>query len=117
MVDEQTYPSEAAALAANGGVLPPGTEIVPGKSSAQPGQPTQTVYYILNRAPIVTGQDLRSESISPSSNYPGQYQVDFKLSTAAAARFGPFTETNIGHRMAIVLNHQVIHSADDQRPD
>jgi preprotein translocase subunit SecD len=107
VVDDTPYPSEAAALAAKGGVLPPGTEIVPGKSSAAPGQPTQTVYYILNRAPIVTGQDLRSENISPSANFPGQYQVDFKLSTAAAARFGPFTETNIGHRMAIVLNHQV----------
>jgi len=106
VVDEQTYPSEAAALAAHGGVLPPGTEIVPGKASAQSGQPAQTVYYILNRAPIVTGQDLRSESISPSSSFPGQYQVDFKLSTAAASRFGPFTEANIGHRMAIVLNHQ-----------
>jgi len=106
VVDEQTYPSEAAALAAHGGVLPPGTEIVPGKASAQSGQPAQTVYYILNRAPIVTGQDLRSESISPSSSFPGQYQVDFKLSTAAASRFGPFTESNIGHRMAIVLNHQ-----------
>ena len=47
------------------------------------------MFYILNRAPIVTGQDLRSESISPASNFPGQYQVDFKLSTAAASRFGP----------------------------
>jgi preprotein translocase subunit SecD len=107
VVDDQTYPSEAAALAAKGGVLPPGTEIVPGKASAAPGQTAQQVYYILNRAPIVTGQDLRSENISPSSNNPGQYQVDFKLSTAAAARFGPFTETNLGRRMAIVLNHQV----------
>jgi len=107
VVDDTPYPSEAAALAAKGGVLPPGTEIVPGKGSAQPGQANQTMYYLLNRAPIVTGQDLRSESISPSQNYPGQYQVDFKLSTAAASRFGPFTETNIGHRMAIVLNHQV----------
>ena len=108
VVDDTPYPSEAAALAAKGGILPPGTEIVPGKGSAQQsGQPTQTAYYILNRAPIVTGQDLRSENISPASNYPGQYQVDFKLSTAAASRFGPFTETNIGHRMAIVLNHQV----------
>src|SRR5215469_8871752 len=48
VVDEQTYPSEAAALAGHGGVLPPGTEIVPGKSSAAPGQPSQTVFYILN---------------------------------------------------------------------
>jgi preprotein translocase subunit SecD len=108
VLDDQTYPSESAALAAHGGVLPPGSEILPGKpEGAAPGQPAGQVFYILNRAPIITGQDLRSENISPSTNSPGQYQVDFKLSTAAAARFGPFTSQNIDHRMAIVLNHQV----------
>jgi preprotein translocase subunit SecD len=107
VVDDQTYPSEAAALAAHGGVLPPGTIIVPGKSDTQTGQPSQQVYYILDRAPIVTGADLRGATPSPSTNNPGQYEVRFQLSTAAAARFGPFTEANIGHRMAIVLDHQV----------
>src|SRR5580658_7395990 len=99
VADDQTYPSEVAALAAKGGVLAPGTVIVPGKSEAQSGFPAQTVYYILDRAPIVTGQDLRGASPAPSTNNPGQYEVRFQLSTAAAARFGPFTETNIGHRM------------------
>jgi preprotein translocase subunit SecD len=108
VADDQTYPSEIAALAAHGGVLPPGTEIVPGKGESAPGSPAPAqVFYILDRAPIVTGQDLRSATTSPSTNYPGQYQVDFKLSTSAAARFGPFTETNIGRRMAIVLDHRV----------
>src|SRR5713101_7565709 len=108
VADDQTYPSEVAVLAAHGGVLPPGTEIVPGKGESAPGSPAPAqVYYILDRAPIVTGQDLRSATTSPSTNYPGQYQVDFKLSTSAAARFGPFTEANIGRRMAIVLDHRV----------
>jgi preprotein translocase subunit SecD len=108
VADEQTYPSEIAALSAHGGVLPPGTIIVSGKAEGTaPGQPPQQVYYVLDRLPIVTGQDLRSATTSPSANYPGQYQVDFKLSTAAAARFGPFTEANVGRRMAIVLDHQV----------
>jgi len=108
VVADQTYPSEAAALAAHGGVLPPGTEILAGKpEGVAPGQTAAQVFYILERAPIITGQDLRSETISPSVNFPGQYQVDFKLSTAAAARFGPFTSANIDHKMAIVLNHQV----------
>jgi len=107
VADDSTYPSEAAALAAHGGILPPGTMIVPGKAEgAAPGQPQQA-YYILDRAPIVTGEDLRGASPEPSTNYPGQYQVHFQLSTAAAARFGPFTESNIGKRMAIVLDHQV----------
>jgi len=108
LADEQTYPSQAAALAAHGGVLPPGTEIVTGKSESNaPGQAPQRVYYILNRAPIVTGQDLRGAVPQPSTNNPGQYDVQFTLSTAAAARFGPFTEANVGHRMAIVLDNQV----------
>jgi preprotein translocase subunit SecD len=110
VADDQTYPSEAAALAAHGGILPPGTEILPGESEGAPGQPQQQVYYILDRAPIITGADLRSANPSPSQNYPGQYQVDFTVSTSAAARFGPFTEANIGHRMAVVLDHKV-HSA------
>jgi preprotein translocase subunit SecD len=107
VAEDQTYPSEAAALAAKGGVLPQGTIIVPGKAYTQTGQPGQQVYYVLDRAPIVTGQDLRGASPSPSTNNPGQYEVRFQLSTAAAARFGPFTEANIGHGMAIVLDHQV----------
>src|SRR6202046_4655428 len=111
VADDQTYPSEVAALSAKGGVLAPGTVIVPGKSEAQAGFPSQTVYYILDRAPIVTGQDLRAASPSPNGTNPGQYEVRFSLSTAAATRFGPFTEAQSQltpkGRMAIVLDHQV----------
>src|ERR1700724_1844324 len=111
VADDQPYPSEVAALAAKGGVLPPGTVIVPGKSEAQSGFPAQTVYYILDRAPIVTGQDLRGASPAPNGNNPGQFEVRFQLSTSAATRFGPFTEAQSQlspkGRMAIVLDHQV----------
>ena len=108
VVDDQTFPSESAALASHGGILPPGAEVVVGKSeSTQAGQTPQAVYYILDRAPIITGQDLRGAVPAPSTNSPGQYEVRFQLSTASAARFGPFTEANIGHRMAIVLDHKV----------
>ena len=111
VADDQTYPSEVAALAAKGGVLPPGTVIVSGKSEAQSGFPAQQVYYILDRAPIVTGQDLRGASPAPNGNNPGQFEVRFQLSTAAATRFGPFTEAQSQltpkGRMAIVLDHQV----------
>jgi preprotein translocase subunit SecD len=111
VADDQTYPSEVAALSAKGGVLAPGTAIVPGKSEAQSGFPAQTVYYILDRAPIVTGQDLRGASPAPNGNNPGQFEVRFQLSTSAATRFGPFTEAQSQlspkGRMAIVLDHQV----------
>jgi len=107
LADEQTYPSEAAALAAHGGVLPPDSVIVSGKASAGAASQNQQGFFILERVPIVTGQDLVNASEEPSTNNPGQYEVNFRLSTAAAARFGPFTETNVGKRMAIVLDNQV----------
>ncbi len=108
VVDDQTYPSEAAALSAHGGVLPPGTEILPGLEEGASNQPQEgAAYYILERAPAITGADLRSANANPSQSYPGQFQVDFTLSTAAASRFGPFTGENVGHRMAVVLDHKV----------
>jgi preprotein translocase subunit SecD len=108
VMDEQTYPSEAAAIGSHGGILPAGSMVLPGKNDSTTAAVGSQVYYVVARAPIVTGTDLASPAtISPSSNNPGQYQVDFILSTAAASRFGPFTRANIGKRMAIVVDRKV----------
>jgi preprotein translocase subunit SecD len=105
--DPATYPSEAAALAAHGGVLPPATEIVPGRSEARNPQDSGEVWYILSRTPVVTGRDLRSATETRNTEMPGQWQINFTLSAEAARRFGPFTETNTGRQMAIVLEKKV----------
>ena len=102
--DPTPYPSEAAALAAHNGILPPGTELVRGK--AAPGQGGEN-WWLLDRAPVVTGRDLRSTSESRNGNRPGTWQVNFSLSTDAARRFGPFTEQNIGRPMAILIDRRV----------
>ncbi|MGC1906847.1 MAG: protein translocase subunit SecD [Candidatus Acidiferrum sp.] len=106
--DPTTYPSQVAALAAHGGVLPPGTEIVAGRNESRTPTPDQgEVWYVLARAPVVTGRDLRSATENRSSQNPGQWQINFSLSADAARRFGPFTEQNINRQMAIVLQHRV----------
>ncbi len=113
-VADGPFASEPEALAKYGGVLPPGTVLVPGRpESSGPSQPSGTVYYVLDKAPIVTGQDLRNADASPSTDNPGFYEVNFKLSTAAAGRFGTFTEQQaaIGGRMAVVLDRQVYEAA------
>ncbi|HEV2298608.1 MAG TPA: protein translocase subunit SecD [Candidatus Acidoferrales bacterium] len=106
VIDDTPYPSEAAALASHGGVLPPGAELVPGKPDSA-DQAGALVWYLLDRAPIVTGADLRSANPGPNPQQPGFYAVEFTLSTAAALRFGPFTQASVGKRMAIVLDHKV----------
>src|SRR3974390_2525290 len=107
--DPTTYPSEAAALAAHGGILPPNTELVAGRSETrnQNQQPDQEVWYILSRTPVVTGRDLRSATENRNTDMPGQWQINFNLSAEAARRFGPFTEQNKGRNMAIVLEKKV----------
>lgn len=108
--DVRAYSSESEALASHGGILPPGTELVSGRSETRNAtgiQDSGVSWYVLSRAPVVTGRDLRSAVETRNTNNPGQFQVNFTLSPDAARRFGPFTETNKGRQMAIVLEHRV----------
>jgi preprotein translocase subunit SecD len=107
--DPTTYPSVAAYMSQHT-VLPAGTELVPGSAQGRNPNGTQDnseVWYLLDRAPVVTGRDLRSAVENRSASNPGMWQVNFTLSPEAAKRFGPFTQQNIGRQMAIVLDHRV----------
>ena len=109
VADPVTYPSAAAYMAQHT-VLPPGTELVRGKSEGRTpnGLPdTSEVWYLLDRAPVVTGRDLRSAVENRSTSNPGMWQINFTLSQEAAPRFGRFTQEHIGSQMAIVLDHSV----------
>jgi preprotein translocase subunit SecD len=107
--DPSVYSSQTDALSKLGGVLPAGTELVPGRpeSRTASGPPEGEGWYILDRSSAVTGRDLRSATENRNTNNPGQWVVDFTLSADAARRFGPFTQQNLGRQMAIVLDHRV----------
>ena len=108
--DPVVYTSETEALSRHGGVLPPGTELVPGRPETRTptGAPADGEgWYVLTRAAAVTGRDLRSATENRNTNNPGQWVVDFTVSGEAGRRFGPFTQTNLGRQMAIVLDHRV----------
>ena len=111
LVKDGPYPSQLEGLGANRGVLPVGTELMPGKNESRstPGAtPTSEVWYLVDRAPIVTGKDLRgAQEKHGTTNNPGQWYVEFTLSQDAAKRFGPFTAANIGRPLAIVLDHRI----------
>ena len=108
VLDNTPYSSEAAAMAAHGGVLPPNSQLVQGKSTASStGQASPVSWYVVDRVPVVTGRDLRSATAFRSTKNIGFYDVDFTLSTDAGRRFGPFTEQNIGKQLGIVLEHRL----------
>jgi preprotein translocase subunit SecD len=106
-VQDGPYSSRQEALASRAGVLPAGTELL--ESVEAPDGATSTApvrqWYVVTRAPAVTGRDLRDAQ--PGRDENQQPEVDFQLSADGARRFGDFTERNIGQRLAVVLDGRI----------
>src|ERR1700747_1341332 len=61
--DPRTYNSQSEALAAHNGILPPATELLPGRNESRTasGAPESgEAWYLVSRPPIVTGGDLKN---------------------------------------------------------
>ena len=106
--DPRPYGSQAEALAAHNGILPPNTELLPGKGQSGPNAASAgDVWYIVSRDAVITGRDLRTARAQRSTERPPYYDVSFNLTTAAGQRFGPFTEANMNRPIATILDHRV----------
>jgi preprotein translocase subunit SecD len=64
------------------------------------------VYYIIDSAPVVTGEEL--VDAQPSFDQNGRPAVSFRFNTSGARKFGDYTLENIGAPFAIVLDDEVI---------
>jgi preprotein translocase subunit SecD len=62
---------------------------------------------VVEKEPIVRGQDLRDAIAVPESYGGSNYQINFSLKQAAADRFGEWTGGHIGTQLGIVLNGQI----------
>ncbi len=76
-----------------------GNEVLP--SLDEPG-----VFYILETAPVVTGEEL--VDAQPAFDQNGRPAVNFRFNPAGARKFGDYTAENIGSPFAIVLDEEVI---------
>jgi preprotein translocase subunit SecD len=110
-----TYSSEEEAIKTLG-VLPPGSELLHGKSVGSRDNETDRVF-VVEKVPVVSGTDVRNADASHDQN--NAPIVRFYLTTSAGKKFGDFTgqhniETNPGDPspyLAIVLDNHVIESA------
>ncbi len=98
-VEEGPFASRDQMLNQFNGILPPGTKPLRGMG-------TQESWFLVKRAPVITGRDLR-DARSAQDSMNGGWVTTFVLSQDAAGRFGRFTEANINKRLAIVLDNQV----------
>jgi len=114
LVEDGPYSSETEALAKTGGILPPDSMLLREAPGARGAQAGGLQWYIVSRTSVVTGRDLRSARSEPNPERPGAYQISFSLSRDGAARFGPFTERNVGRPLAVVLDNRIQSVAEIQ---
>ncbi|MFY0648820.1 protein translocase subunit SecD [Sulfitobacter geojensis] len=76
-----------------------GNKLIP--SVDEPG-----AYYVVETAPVVTGEEL--VDAQPSFDQNGRPAVSFRFNTSGARKFGDYTAANIGSPFAIVLDDEVI---------
>jgi len=104
------YPTEAAAIQAIGGTVPPNRLVLPyterEDSSPTPQTNVPPKYIVLETPAIIDGSELRDAQ--PTTKAGGtQYDISFYLKPAGAQAFGDWTGKNIGKYLAIVLNNEV----------
>jgi len=111
-VEQGPFSDEAAARQALGNNVPPDMQILPGNTSAAPGQPSGTGYYVVRRIPAVTGRDLRNAR--PTLDENNRPAVSFSLNQDGARKFGNFTQANIGKQLAIVIDSRIVSAPQIQ---
>ena len=108
-VKDGPFPGQDAAMAKHGGVLPLNTKLV--KSAPRGGEPGDN-WYLVARNPVITGSQLRNAR-SGQDEFR-KWETSFTLSPDGGKRFGRYTESNIGNRLAVVLDNQTISVATIQ---
>ncbi len=107
LVKEGPFASESEALGKTGGLLPPDSMLLRESPGARRNREGEPAWYIVSRTSAVTGRDLRTARAEINPESPGTFQISFSLSRDGAARFGPFTEGNIGQLLAVVLDNRI----------
>ena len=75
-------------------------------NSLLPDAESPGVFYVIETAPVVTGEEL--VDAQPSFDQNGRPAVSFRFDTTGARKFGTYTAENIGAPFAIVLDDEVI---------
>jgi len=108
-VKDGPFPSRDALLAQHGGVLPLGTK--PAKAKPRGASPGEE-WYLVSKAPVVSGREMRNAR--QGQDEFRKWETNFTLSPDGGKRFGQYTERNIGNKLAVVLDNQIVSVATIQ---
>jgi preprotein translocase subunit SecD len=110
-VTDGPFNSRDAGLAAHGGVLPLNSKLV--KSLPRGGTEGEQ-WYLVSRNPVITGREMRNARAGQDQTLGRSWETDFTLSQDGGKRFGAFTGANIGNRLAVVLDNNIVSVATIQ---
>jgi preprotein translocase subunit SecD len=106
-VKDGPYASREAAMAQHGGVLPVNTVLY---KSLPRGASQGEEWWLVSRLPVVTGRDVRNARASQGENMR-RWDTNFTLSPDGGRRFATYTEANIGNKLGVVLDKQIVSVA------
>ncbi len=108
-VKEGPFPSREAALAQHGGVLPLNTEL---DKMLPRGGSQGDEWYLVNKNGVITGRDMRNAQASQDTTLGARgWETEFSLSQDGGKRFGIFTGANVGNRLAVLLDKNIVNVA------
>lgn len=80
-------------------------EVLPNREKKTDGT-SDTGWYIVDKAAVINGSDLREARGVPNQQGFGYY-VGFSLKPGGSEKFGTWTENNIGNYLAVVLENEI----------
>src|SRR5664280_1630897 len=105
-VKDGPFASREALLSQHGGVLPLNTKTA---RSRPRGAQEGAQWYLVGKTPVITGREMRNAR--PSQGEMRKWETNFTLSPDGGKRFGRFTEANIGNKLAVVLDNNIVSVA------
>ena len=108
-VKDGPFASREAGLSAHGGVLPLNTKLV--RSIPRAGSEGEQ-WYLVGRNPVISGREMRNARAGQDEFR--KWETNFTLSQDGGRRFGTFTGANIGNRLAVVLDNNIVSVATIQ---
>jgi preprotein translocase subunit SecD len=108
-VKDGPQPSRDALLAQHGGILPLNTKIVKMKPR---GASDSEQWYLVSKSPVISGREMRNAR--PGQDEYRKWETSFTLSPDGGKRFGRYTEANVGNRLAVVLDNNIVSVATIQ---
>lgn len=106
------YPSQAAALQANNGIIPADQLLLQGNTLG--GRAEGEQWFLVSRVSAISGKDLRHAD--PTTDQNGQPDVNFQLTRDGGQRFFNFTSAHVKDSLGVVLDGKVREVATIDEP-